>query len=77
VLPCFVYTPPSWGAAAKTSAPPRELRSYADFIDAMITRFGRHFEWVELWNEPNNTREWDVTLDPHYYTFSEMIGSAA
>jgi CDP-paratose 2-epimerase len=77
VLPCFLYTPPGWGEAPKTSAPPRELRAYADFIDQMITRFGRHFEWVELWNEPNNLREWDVTLDAYWFKFSQMIGAAA
>ena len=77
VLPCFLYTPPSWGVAPKTSAPPRETRSYADFLDAMITRFGRHFEYVELWNEPNNHHLWDVSLDPQWQKFSEMVGAAA
>jgi len=77
VLPCFVYTPPSWGLAPKTSSPPRELRSFADFLNTMILRYGKHFEWVELWNEPNNLREWDVTLDPYWYKFSEMVGAAA
>lgn len=77
VLPCFVYTPPSWGVAPKTSAPPMNLRSYADFVDMMINRFGKYFQWVELWNEPNNLREWDVTLDPYWMKFSEMIGAAA
>ncbi|HLL91193.1 MAG TPA: NAD-dependent epimerase/dehydratase family protein [Tepidisphaeraceae bacterium] len=77
ILPCFVYTPPSWGVAPKTSAPPRRPRDYADFLDAMITKFGTLFDWVELWNEPNNMREWDVTLDPYWFKFSEMIGAAA
>jgi CDP-paratose 2-epimerase len=77
LLPCFLYTPPSWGVAAKSSAPPTDTRSFADFLDLMITRFGKHFEWVELWNEPNNLRAWDVTLDPYWFRFSEMIGSAA
>src|SRR5215213_5873235 len=77
VLPCFLYTPPSWGVAPKTSSPPSDPRSYADFLDQMITRFGKHFDWVELWNEPNNLREWDVTLDPYWFKFSEMVGAAA
>ena len=77
ILPCFLYTPPSWGLAPKTSAPPRDAKSYADFLDQMISRFGKHFEWLELWNEPNNLREWDVTLDPYWIKFSEMIGAAA
>lgn len=77
VLPCFLYTPPSFGIVPKTSSPPREPKGYADFIDQMITRFGDHFDWVEFWNEPNNLREWDVTLDPEWRVFSEMVGGAA
>ena len=77
ILPCFLYTPPSWDLAPTTSAPPRDAKSYADFLDQMVTRFGKHFEWVELWNEPNNLREWDVTLDPYWVKFSEMVGAAA
>ena len=74
LLPCFLYTPPSWGITPKTSAPPREPRAYADFLDQMVSRFGKYFDWVELWNEPNNLREWDVTLDPYWFKFSEMLG---
>jgi CDP-paratose 2-epimerase len=77
ILPCFVYTPPSLGLVPKTSSPPRAPKAYADFLDQMDERFGRHFEWVELWNEPNNRREWDFTLDPDWKTFSAMIGGAA
>lgn len=77
LLPCFLYTPPSWGVAAKTSAPPQDPRRYADFIDLMIKRFGRHFDCVELWNEPNNLHQWDVSLDPYWYRFTEMVGAAA
>ncbi|MBD1805855.1 GDP-mannose 4,6-dehydratase [Microcoleus sp. FACHB-SPT15] len=77
VLPCFHYTPPSLGIAPKTAAPPRRPKDYADFIDLMITRFGDYFEWLELWNEPNNLNDWDWRLDPEWQIFSEMIGSAA
>jgi hypothetical protein len=77
VLPCFVDTPPGWGVAPKTSAPPGNLKSYADFLDVLITRHGRYFEWIELWNEPNDPRKWDAELDPYWWKFSEMIGNAA
>jgi CDP-paratose 2-epimerase len=77
LLPCFVHNRPSWAIENKTSAPPRDLRAYANFLDVVITRFGDHFEWVELWNEPNNGREWDFSLDPYWLKFAEMIGSAA
>jgi len=77
ILPCFLYTPPSIGEAYKVSAPPRNLKSYADFIDVMITRYGNYFEWVELWNEPNNIIEYDFTMDYSWNKFAEMIGNAA
>ena len=63
VLPCFVDTPPGWGVAPKGSAPPGNLKSYADFLDVLITRYGRYFEWIELWNEPNDPRKWDAELE--------------
>jgi hypothetical protein len=77
VLPCFVDTPPFWDIAPKTSAPPGNLKSYADFLDVLITRFGKYFEWIDLWNEPNDPRKWDAELDPYWIKFSEMIGNAA
>ncbi len=77
LLPCFHYTPPSLGIQPKTSAPPRHPKVYADFLDGMITEFGDYFEWVELWNEPNNLADWDWRLDPDWQIFCEMIGAAA
>jgi CDP-paratose 2-epimerase len=77
VLPCVMYTPPSLGLFPKFSSPPQVPKAYADFIDVMITRFGECFEWVELWNRPNNLDEWDLHLDPEWRIFSEMIGGAA
>lgn len=77
VLPCFLYTPAPLGVVPKYSAPPRMPKSYADFIDVMVTQFGRYFEWVELWTQPNSPNEWDTRLDPEWKIFSEMIGGAA
>ena len=77
ILPCYLYTPPSMGEVAKTASPPRDLKAYANFLDTLITDYGKHFEYIELWNEPNNRSEWDYTLDPHWNKFAEMIGNAA
>ena len=33
VLPCFQATPPSLGIVEKSSAPPRDPKAYADFLD--------------------------------------------
>ncbi|MFD2247049.1 GDP-mannose 4,6-dehydratase [Pontibacter ruber] len=77
VLPCFLYTPPSLGEKPRTSAPPKDKKAYADFMDVFITDLGEHFEWVELWNEPNNQVEYDFRLDYGWYKFAEMVGGAA
>jgi CDP-paratose 2-epimerase len=77
VLPCFTYTPPSLGIVSRTSAPPRHPKVYTDFLDVMITRFGPYFDWVELWNEPNNINDWDWRLDPSWQIFCNMVIGAA
>ncbi|MDQ8184115.1 NAD-dependent epimerase/dehydratase family protein [Pelagicoccus sp. SDUM812002] len=77
ILPCFTYTPPSLGIEPSTASPPRDPKAYADFMDTALDRYGEHFEWVELWNEPNNLNDWDFRLDPHWEIFSDMISKAA
>ncbi|WP_245803237.1 NAD-dependent epimerase/dehydratase family protein [Acuticoccus yangtzensis] len=77
LLPCFHYTPPSLGIVDRSNAPPREPKAYADFLDVFVTRHGSCFDWVELWNEPNNLLDWDWRLDPEWTIFAEMIGGAA
>jgi len=77
LLPCFTFTPPSMGERETSSAPPRRLRDFADFLDQFVGEFGEHFTHVELWNEPNNQSEWDFRLDPDYEKFAEMIVDAS
>lgn len=77
VLPCFMYTPPSLGIAPRVSSPPRDPGAYAVFVDEVISRFGEHFNSVELWSEANNLRNWDITLDRDWLIFSEMAGAVA
>jgi CDP-paratose 2-epimerase len=77
LLPCLHYTPPDFAENGRTSGPPRDLKSFADFVDLMIDRHGRHFTWLELWNEPNNLLEWDWRLDTDWLKFSKMLGAAA
>jgi CDP-paratose 2-epimerase len=77
ILPCLTYTPPALGVQPTTSAPPRDPKAYADFLDVFVTKYGEHFEWIELWNEPNDPAQWDSALDPDWLTFCTMIGAAA
>lgn len=77
LLPCLHYTPPDLAENGRTSGPPRNLRALADFTDAIITRHGAQFEWLEIWNEPNNLLDWDWRLDRDWHKFCEMFGAAA
>ncbi|MBB4066129.1 CDP-paratose 2-epimerase [Gellertiella hungarica] len=77
LLPCIHYTPPSLSRTGRASGPPVDLKSYADFVDHVLTRYGRHFRHIELWNEPNNLLDWDWRVDTDFLMFSEMVGGAA
>lgn len=77
ILPCLVYTPPSIGLVPKTSAPPKYPEYFADFTDKLLQKYGAYFEWVELWNEPNNPSEYDFRLDPAWDIFNNMVSWAA
>ncbi len=77
ILPCLTYTPPSIAIAPFTAAPPKRSQDYADFVDWVLNRYGKYFEYVELWNEPNNRLDWDFNLDPGWKLFSQMISMAA
>ena len=77
VLPCFHYTPPSLGVEPRTSAPPRDVSEFAAFLGQIIQQSGDTFEYVELWNEPNNLSDWDWRLDPGWTGFATMVRNAA
>jgi CDP-paratose 2-epimerase len=77
LLPCVHYTPPVMSENGRSSGPPRDLRSFADFVDEIITAHGRNFNDIELWNEPNNLLDWDWRLDPDWMKFCTMVGAAA
>src|SRR5690606_2126220 len=77
LLPCYTYPPPWPDIEANTSSPPGDTQAYGDIIDVMITEHGHNFDWVELWNEPNNLNDWDWRLDPDWRIYSDMVGKAA
>jgi len=77
LLPCIHYTPPSMSRTGRSSGAPFDLKSYADFVDHVLTRYGKHFKHIELWNEPNNLLDWDWREDPEFNLFCEMVGGAA
>jgi CDP-paratose 2-epimerase len=77
LLLCAHYTPPSLSRTGRPAGPPRRLKDFPDFVDHVLTRYGSHFQHIELWNEPNNLLDWDWREDPDWLLFCEMIGAAA
>lgn len=77
VLPSFLKTPGGLGISCSVSSPPKDTGAYADFIETFIERFGKYFEAVELWGEPNNIDKWDWRLDPEWKIFSALVAGAA
>ncbi|TDK34309.1 NAD-dependent epimerase/dehydratase family protein [Rhizobium deserti] len=77
LMPCIHYTPPSMSRTGRSSGAPLDLKSYADFVDHVISRYGKYFSHIELWNEPNNLLDWDWREDGDFLLFCEMVGGAA
>ena len=78
VLLSVWHTPPSIAEGGTCASPPRRLDDYADFIGQVIIEFGASFDYLELWNEPNNRYKWDFPrYDPQWDKFARMIRSAA
>lgn len=77
LLPCVHYTPPSMSRTGRSSGAPVDLKAYADFVDHVLTRYGKHFRHIELWNEPNNLLDWNWREDGDFLLFCEMVGGAA
>ncbi len=69
-------SPPAWsradGHARGAFAPPDHFEDYADFVEAVLRRYGSRLGAVQIWNEPNITPEWGdcptCGVDPEAYT---------
>jgi CDP-paratose 2-epimerase len=78
VLLSIWHTPPSISEGNSHISPPRRLQDYADFIDQVINDYGDTFDYLELWNEPNNSYKWNFeAYDSDWRKFGEMVGTAA
>ena len=78
ILPTFMWTPPSFGLAPRSSAPPRDLGTFAWFVGHVLERYGRLISpYVQFWNEANGYCYWDRGLDPYFRIFAQMHIRAA
>jgi CDP-paratose 2-epimerase len=78
IFPTFMWTPPSFGVAPISSAPPRDLGTFFWFVDHVLARYGHLISpYVQIWNEANGYCYWDRGLDPYFRVFAEMNVGAA
>jgi len=65
--------PPAWSRAMTdtigTHAPPDNLDDYADYVEAVVSRYKGRIGYYQLWNEPNIYPEWgEQDVDPEAFT---------
>ncbi|HET6444674.1 MAG TPA: hypothetical protein VFI27_08850 [candidate division Zixibacteria bacterium] len=65
--------PPAWSRALTntigTHAPPDDFDDYADFVEAVVSRYQGRIQYYQLWNEPNIYPEWgEQPVDPEAFT---------
>lgn len=77
VLPCLVYVPPKLSESGTTAGPPKNPGAYAKFVDEILALHGDKFQYIEIWNEPNNKIEWNFESDPTWSKFATMTNLAA
>lgn len=66
-------SPPAWsradGEARGGFAPPDNMSDFADYAEAVATRYRGRLRYYQIWNEPNIYPEWgDQPADPEAYT---------
>lgn len=77
-----ISNPPAWTRALTdtvgTYAPPDDVQDFADFVDAVVTRYQGRIRYYQLWNEPNIYPEWGVyPISPEEYTALLKAGATA
>jgi CDP-paratose 2-epimerase len=78
IIPTIMWTPPSFGRIPYSNAPPRDVGTFAWFVDHFLERHGdRIGDHVQLWSEVNGYCYWDRGTDPAFTVFAEMYRYAA
>jgi hypothetical protein len=62
--------PPAWAQETRGPfAPPRDIDDFADFAEAVVTRYRGRVHYYQIWNEPNNYPEWgEQPVNPEAFT---------
>ncbi|NJN82396.1 MAG: glycoside hydrolase family 5 protein [Caldilineaceae bacterium] len=77
-----ISNPPAWSRAQGNDvgayAPPDEVQDFADFVEAVVTRYRGRIRYYQLWNEPNIYPEWgSYPIDPEAYAQLLKAGAEA
>ena len=75
--------PPGWTRAqgegenaVETFAPPDRVQDFADYVQAVVSRYKGRIRYYQLWNEPNIYPEWgSAPIDPESYV--ELLAAGA
>lgn len=65
-------TPPNWSRATGNTtgakAPPDDVTTYGDYVEAVVRRYQGRVRFFQIWNEPNCCEEWGTTtISPEQY----------
>jgi polysaccharide biosynthesis protein PslG len=60
---------PEWARQEGTDhqTPPTDVRDYGNFVEAFVKRYQGRVQYIQVWNEPNLSREWGGDIDPDGY----------
>jgi hypothetical protein len=65
--------PPEWAHAGYTDlgqfGPPADMADFANYVEAVVSRYKGRIRYYQIWNEPNIYPEWgDQAVNPEDYT---------
>ncbi|TVR72991.1 MAG: hypothetical protein EA415_08645 [Sphaerobacteraceae bacterium] len=62
------HTPP-WARPEGSTyhSPPSDVETYGQFVEDFVERYKGRVQHIQIWNEPNLSREWGGEIDPEGY----------
>src|SRR5690606_35749488 len=77
ILPCIIYNSAPVEPPLKSTTLTKYPQAFAYFVDMIITNYGEHFEYIQLWDEPNHPLKQGISTDYNWNLFCEIVGAAA
>jgi polysaccharide biosynthesis protein PslG len=60
---------PEWAREEGTDhhTPPADVEDFGRFVETFVDRYSGRVQYIQIWNEPNLSREWGGDIDPEGY----------